>query len=200
MIPAPYAYPDAPHTRKHGPRGWKEYRRYRPWLRDEFSFRCVYCLMRERWSDMRVAMPVDHFVPQAKAPHLASIYDNLLYLCANCNLLKGDELLPDPCEVALGECLAIGRDGRIDALNGEGELIIDVLELDDPKVTTYRRQVIGTILSHAAHSPKELIFWLGYPDDLPDLAAQRPPNNSRPAGVPTCFFARRARDELEELY
>ncbi len=43
----PFRYPDGPHQRRHGPRGYASYESYRPWLRDEFAFRCVYCLTRE---------------------------------------------------------------------------------------------------------------------------------------------------------
>ena len=37
--PAPFAYPDKPHVRIHGPRGYRRYKAYKPWLRDEFAFR-----------------------------------------------------------------------------------------------------------------------------------------------------------------
>lgn len=44
-----WAYPATPHVRRHGPLGYKDYQSFKPWLRDEFTFRCVYCLLRERW-------------------------------------------------------------------------------------------------------------------------------------------------------
>jgi hypothetical protein len=44
-----FIYPHHPHVRRHSPRGYRDYRSYKPWLRDEFDFRCVYCLWRERW-------------------------------------------------------------------------------------------------------------------------------------------------------
>lgn len=196
----PYSYPATPHERKHGPSGWSDYRRYRPWLRDEFRFRCVYCLERERWRDMRVAMPVDHFVPQARAPHLKKTYENLLYLCPSCNTLKQDDLLPDPCAVALGRCLRVQRDGRTEALSLEGERIVEVLELDDQRIVSHRRRIIGAILSLTAVKPDELTLWLGYPEDLPDLSTPAPPANSKPDGVKDCFFAQRKRGELGPYY
>jgi hypothetical protein len=39
---AVFAYPDVPHTWRHGPRGYVDDEHYKPWLRDEFIFRCVY--------------------------------------------------------------------------------------------------------------------------------------------------------------
>lgn len=86
VIPEPFAYPSSPHVRRHGPRGWKDYQRYRPWLRDEFAFRCVYCLEREIWRDMREAFHIDHLIPQQLQPDLKYDYNNLLYLCPACNV------------------------------------------------------------------------------------------------------------------
>src|SRR4051812_32518760 len=94
VAPEPYSYPPGPHLRRHDPIGWKDYQKYRPWLRDEFQFRCVYCLDRERWRDMREQMQIDHFEPQALNPRLKYKYSNLLYLCPACNHLKRDYILP----------------------------------------------------------------------------------------------------------
>ncbi len=79
----------APHTRKHGPYGYATYSAYRPWLRDEFTFRYVYCLAREQWGRVSGEFGVDHFTPQAKSPDQALDYANLLYCCQSCNALKG---------------------------------------------------------------------------------------------------------------
>jgi hypothetical protein len=63
--PNPFTYPAVPHIRKHAPAGYKNYPEYKPWLRDEFEFRCVYCLQREMWSrDRDAGLSVDHIIPQ----------------------------------------------------------------------------------------------------------------------------------------
>lgn len=201
MIPAPYQYPPGPHQRSHGPDGWKDYRRYRDWLRDEFSFRCVYCLERETWRDMRIGMQIDHFEPQVRAPGLKGTYDNLLYLCPACNLLKGDAALPDPCSLPLDQCLRVDVDGRIVAMREEGDLMIEVLELDDERVVNHRRRIMGTVLSHAAMADDaQLTLWLGYPTKLPDLLGQSPPTNTRPDGARNCCYERRKQGKLPQLY
>ena len=46
---SPFAYPALPHIRRHGPQGYNDTESFRPWLRAEFMFRCVFCLVRERW-------------------------------------------------------------------------------------------------------------------------------------------------------
>src|SRR5947209_15212441 len=72
----PFDYPDVATDRKHGPAGYNDYQAYKPWLRDEFKFRCVYCLVRERWFPSGAAsFGVDHFIPKSKASHLRNNYD-----------------------------------------------------------------------------------------------------------------------------
>ena len=81
-----FHYPDATHLRRHAPRGYRDYTSYKPWLRDEFTFQCVYCLCRERWfPDGETAFSVDHLRPYAVAPEHHTNYDNLVYACCQCN-------------------------------------------------------------------------------------------------------------------
>jgi 5-methylcytosine-specific restriction endonuclease McrA len=79
----PFVYPSGPLKRRHGPRGYADYQNYRPWLRDEFSFRCVYCLLREQWGQMRGGHAIDHFLPVVQYPKRVNNYDNLVYACGN---------------------------------------------------------------------------------------------------------------------
>src|SRR5437588_13107558 len=95
----PFTYPAVPHERCHGPQGYADYESYRPWLRDEFGFRCVYCLLREQWGRTRGVFELDHFLPVSVHPEQERTYDNLLYACATCNAAKRAKLLPDPCQV-----------------------------------------------------------------------------------------------------
>jgi len=44
---AVFHHPSAPAPRRHGPRGYLDYTSFKAWLRDEFTFRCVYCLTSE---------------------------------------------------------------------------------------------------------------------------------------------------------
>lgn len=202
LIPAPYTYPSSPHVRRHGPSGWKDYQRYREWLRDEFSFRCVYCLDREVWRDMREKMHIDHFEPHALRPDVGSDYTNLLYLCPACNMAKGTALLPNPCEISLGECLRINNDGSIEAINENGNLLIECLALDGEPARRRRRLMIRTLASLAQSDWPVFVDWMRYPTDLPDLRAKRntPPSNSKPEGLEHSHHERRRRGELPEVY
>jgi hypothetical protein len=60
-----FQYPNSPHLRRHGPFGYEDYISFKGWLRDEFTFRCVYCLERERWYPSGAdAFGVEHVKPE----------------------------------------------------------------------------------------------------------------------------------------
>lgn len=84
----PFTYPDLPHVRRHSPLGYANADSYRPWLRDEFAFRCVFCLVREQWENPVGRFAVDHLHPRMRYPELAADYDNLLDVCTSCNAVK----------------------------------------------------------------------------------------------------------------
>src|ERR1700744_58368 len=112
----PFAYPAEPPVRKHEPGGYPAYQSYKDWLRDEFSFRCVYCLERERWYPSgHAAFGVDHVKPKglAEHAHLICDYTNLVYACNRCNAWKQDAMLLDPCTSAFAEHLVVDEDGTI---------------------------------------------------------------------------------------
>tara|TARA_B110000037_G_scaffold221976_2_gene294882 strand:- start:69 stop:671 length:603 start_codon:yes stop_codon:yes gene_type:complete len=200
MKPNPYAYPSGPHNRRHGASGWSDYQQYRPWLRDEFTFRCVYCLQREQWADMRRAFQIDHFIPQKIRPDLKADYDNLIYLCPNCNSLKSATLLPDPCKVDLRTCLKFLKNGEVKALNKSGERIILVLDLNRSALVDHRRSRIGVLKTLYVHNQSEFKEMMRFPKDLPDLTQKPPKKNTRPKGVDSSWFAKREKGKLPEVY
>src|SRR5262249_16817807 len=136
----PFQYPPAPHARRHGPRGYLDYSRFRPWLRDEFSFRCVYCLLREQWGLVRGTFTIHHFVTVAIDPNRQTEYDNLLYACVTCNVSKGARVLPDPLAVLTSPVVRVRLDGTIHAdANSEAARLIELLGLDAPDHTKFRK-------------------------------------------------------------
>lgn len=198
---APFLYPPRPHTRRHGPQGYADYARYLPWLRDEFSFRCVYCLLREQWGRVRGVYAIDHFLAVAHHPARIADYDNLLYACATCNAAKGAQTVPDPLAVLTGPAVRVTEDGTIHADGADAARLIERLGLDSPQSTEFRMLWIGIIALAARHDPDLHRRLMGYPDDLPDLRALRPPGgNSRPEGAARSALARRKRGELPSVY
>src|ERR1700675_3855243 len=96
-LPVRFAYPATTHQRKHGPAGYANYQDYKPWLRDDFTFRCVYSLVRDTWyPDRATSFSADHVFPQSEAPTRVADYWNLVYACTRCNSLKQNVHLLDP--------------------------------------------------------------------------------------------------------
>ncbi|HEY3862915.1 MAG TPA: HNH endonuclease signature motif containing protein [Verrucomicrobiae bacterium] len=199
-LPVPFAYPSKPHVRQHGPQGYFQYRQYRNWLRDEFAFRCIYCLRRETWLTMSRDYQIDHFLPKSDHPNVERDYDNLVYACSECNGTKAAKYLPSPESVAYGDCMSVDGNGEIHALNERGKTIIEALRLDAGERTLLRRRIIETI-AEARLGSKTLKWCLGYPDDLPNLSAEKKPkDNNRRNGILKSHYERKSRHELPEYY
>lgn len=196
-----FEYPTAPHVRRHGPDGYKNYSSFRDWLRDEFTFRCVYCLHREQWYSRSGTFHIEHSTPVAVNPGGKCVYANLLYACATCNLAKLDILsVPDPCKVAFGDCLSIQANGTVRALNADGRKLCDVLLLNSKPNVDHRRQWMRILKIVEASDQSLYEELMGFPQDIPDLRNKRAPQNSKPGGVKNCYFAKRERGELPPTY
>jgi len=197
---SPFRYPESVLIRKHGPQGYSHYAQHRPWLRDEFDFRCVYCLKREQWCFQLHDFEIDHQVAKSIAPELCRDYTNLVYACHNCNHRKGNKGLPSPDKVAYGGCLEVLVNGEIVAHNDDGVRLIDELALDGKKITATRFQYIQTIRMVQQHDWKLFLMWMGLPKDLPDLAKvqPQPKGNTHPEGVYQSWYERNPRPDYYE--
>lgn len=196
----PFRYPAAT-SRQHGPRGYATCESFRPWLRDEFFFRCRYCLVREQWGKVRGIFDLEHFVPISHDPARRLDYDNLIYACASCNAAKQDHRIPVPPETLCGDDVQVFDDGRIEGRSPAAREIILALGLDSEANSEFRRTWIEIIALARQHDVQLYKRLMGYPEDLPDLSRLRPPGgNSRPEGVAQSHFARRKRGELNETY
>jgi hypothetical protein len=203
---AVFTYPEVPHGRRHGPRGYIDDEHYKPWLRDEFTFGCVYCRCREVWfPDGDRSFSVEHLRPTRLEPGELTEYDSLIYACCQCSSARGAAPLPlDACG-SLREHPEVSSDGTIRGLTPAGEDLIRVCRLDRPNLAAFRSLVLDTLAllgrKRQDHARDLLRRYLGYPVNLPDLAALRPPEgNSRPEGIADCIFERRRRGELSETY
>jgi len=195
-----FAYEDTGHERRHGPGGYRNYRFYKKWLRDEFTFRCIYCLFREQWVPGHTTFGVDHFVPQSVDRSLALDYQNLLYLCNKCNSNKSASVgsLLDPCKVGLGKHLTVTNDGQIHAKSKEAAILIDFLQLDDLELNDFRKRMLA--LWEKKEEIPEIKGAFGFPRDLPDLRKLNPPHNSKPEGIDSCYYVLREQGKLPEAY
>jgi hypothetical protein len=196
-----FHYPPTQYVRRHGPRGYADVESYRPWLRDEFAFRCVYCLFREQWGRVKAGFSLDHFLPVSTHPQHEHDYDNLLYTCVACNLAKGITLIPDPTQVFVEGAVHVHEDGRIEGLTPAARRLIRLLGLDGREETEARLLWIGIIALAEQADPELYQRLMGFPDNLPDLRRLRPPGgNGRPDGVVTCYHAQRRMGPLPATY
>jgi hypothetical protein len=195
-----FEYPTQPHTRRHGPAGYKDYESFRDWLHDEFTFRCVYCLHREQWYGRDAAFHIDHFNPVALNTVGECEYLNLIYACAACNEAKKAVVIPDPCKVAFEDCLRIMPDGHVKPLNDHGKKLEQVLRLNSPQNLQYRSRLMQTLKTLKAHNMALYVDYMRFPDNLPDLRKKHVPSNTKPEGVENCYFALRERHELPHTY
>ncbi len=196
----PFQYPLAPHVRRHGPRGYRDRESFRPWLRDEFAFRCVYCLRREQW-DRATSLHVEHFLPTSQFPEQELAYDNLLYACIRCNAAKSDQIAADPCRVLLADAVTVHADGRLLASERRSRQLIAQLRLNNPEMVHFRRLWLEIIAMAEQVNTRLYEELLGFPNDLPNLRALRPPRgNSRPEGIEQSYWTKRERGILPVSY
>ncbi len=82
--------------------------------------------------------------------------------------------------------------------------MIEILDLNNRLVRQVRLQYLKLVEAYQASSSdsylrQAYLHAFGYPDDLPDLAALRPPGNARSEGVAECH-QRRLEGRLPEMY
>ena len=206
-MPFPYTYPAREfEQRRHAPTGYDPYASFKPWLRDEFAFRCVYCLDRERWSkDGDARFSVEHLIAKSTVSERALDYSNLFYACNRCNSWKSDSPIDiDPGSSMICDHVSVSDDGRVVAHSDLGEYLVHLLGLDDPLAINFRRRILELYAErHSTHPQvrERLQEWFGFPTDLPDLSGLRPPGgNDRPGGIGESSFAQRQRGELPDYY
>ena len=195
-----FDYPEPQAERIHGPMGYSSYESFRSWLRDEFTFRCVYCRKRETWGLATGEFELDHFKPQALAPNLTLVYFNLVYSCRRCNQVKLDQQVADPLTTFSSHCMDVLPDGSVSSERIETQRLIRQLDLNSPKLTKWR--VMWMRIVELASERDSILYrqLTGFPDDLPNLSQLRPPNNSKPGGIEISWYAKRQRGQLPDLY
>ena len=195
-----FDYPDHREQRRHGPSGYASYERYRPWLRDEFDFRCVYCLKRETWGQVTGEFDLDHFEPQSLNPRRRLDYLNLVYACRRCNSVKRDQAVGDPFNLLHSENIATLPDGSLHATDPETRRLIRQLDLNSPRLKKWRTLWMRIVTLAEEHDVDLYYQLVEFPNDLPELGKLKPPYNDRKEGLEECWFARRRRGELPILY
>lgn len=195
-----FDYPQPQEQRRHAPAGYAAYGSFRPWLRDEFDFRCVYCLQRETWGQVTFEFELDHFEPQSLSPQSKLDYQNLVYSCRRCNAVKRDQSVADPFLLLRAPRVSTLPDGSLRAGDSNAQRLIRQLDLNSPRLKTWRVMWLR-IVALAKERDSDLFLQLvGFPDHRPDLSRLRPPRNVRSEGLLQCRFALRERGDLPVEY
>lgn len=195
-----FAYPTARESRLHGPAGYESHESYRPWLRDEFAFRCVYCLKREAWGQATADYDLDHFKPHSVSPELRFDYLNLIYACRRCNLVKLDHIIDDPVQTLTRQNLTLRPEGSLVGGEPRVDRLILQLDLNSPRMCKWRVMWIRIVQLAREQDPNLHRLLVGYPENLPDLTRLRPPVNTKPKSVLLSCHALRKRSELPDEY
>ena len=201
MLPngySPFTYP-ANNLKKHEPYGYADYGSYRDWLRDDYLFRCCYCLVREQWYAGSAVFHIDHIQSQRSKPGLSTDYANLAYSCAVCNLAKKGKCIPDP-SCLTSKTVRINEDGSYCGETTDAALLIDALLLNRKSAKDYRLRIRALSNKLRRWPDQELLAFFEYPVELPDLSGLRPKGNRRPKGVSASCFERRLRGKLPPYY
>ncbi len=201
MLPegySPFSRP-AGHYRKHGPFGYENYGSYRDWLRDEYLFRCCYCLVREQWYGGSAVFHIDHVQSQRAEPSLTTTYDNLTYSCIQCNLAKRDKRIPDPACLT-SETVRLNEDGSFSGQTADATFLIDALVLNRASAKAYRLRIVA-LSDRARRQPdRHSLEFFEFPAELPDLSTMRPKGNHRPEGITMSWFELRSQGQLPAFY
>ncbi len=187
--------------RRHGPDGYAKYDSYRPWLRDEFTFRCVYCLKREQWGQVTGEFDIDHFQPQRRRPDRAADYPNLVYSCRRCNGVKLDQEVADPFVAMTGPRIRTMADGTVRGTGAAATRLILQMDLNSPRLVEWRITWMRIVDLARERDPVLLQRLVGFPDRLPDLRRLRPPaGNTRPEGIEESWAFLAAQSNLPDHY
>jgi hypothetical protein len=195
-----FDYPQPEPQRRHGPAGYAAYESYRPWLRDEFDFRCVYCLKRETWGQVTAEFELDHFEAQALNPQLRLDYLNLVYACRRCNAVKGDQTVADPFLRLRATFLTTLPDGSLRAHDADAQRLIRQLDLNSPRLRSWRVMWMRIVALAKDCDTALYLQLVGFPRELPNLSKLRPPQNAGKESLESCWFARRQRGTLPAEY
>lgn len=195
-----FDYPESRAERVHGPAGYASYESFRPWLRDDFTFRCVYCLKRETWGQVTGEFELDHFQPQSLASDLSLDYFNLVYACRRCNSVKLDQTVNDPLMGLSSEFVFVLSDGVVVSDAPQAKRLIQQLDLNAPKLVKWRVMWMRIVELAKERDSKLYEQLVAFPEDLPNLGLLRPPSNSRPDGIEVSWYAKRQRGQLPETY
>jgi len=160
-LPTPFRYQKWKHVRRLKPGPYQNYRRYKPYLREEFHQKCIYCRLPD---GLGATFGVEHYWPKERFPQLDATYSNLFYACNRCNSLKRDYwpsladlkkgiFVPNPCDHTMAAHLWY-ENAVVETKDVAGEFAESLLDLNDDELVLYRDFIIRCIHRAVVESRK----------------------------------------------
>jgi hypothetical protein len=139
---------------------FRSYQRYKPYLREEFRRRCVYCCRPDGFGSLDEFV-VEHYAPRVRFKSLATAYSNLFYACQPCNRYKGpywadDEaralgrVVVNPCAHVMTDHLRF-RGNEVMPQSEEGQWTTSAVRLNSPALLELRDKIRRTIDALSSH-------------------------------------------------
>lgn len=129
------------------------YRKYLPFVREDFVRQCAYCLLSEVLASGEENFELDHFKPRNQFPELLNDYYNLYYACHPCNHGKRDLWPPadlqsqgvfivDLCKDKFASHFFQEDNGFLMGVTHSGSYTIDILRLNRKHLITIRKLLL----------------------------------------------------------
>jgi hypothetical protein len=126
------------------------YRSFRAHVREDFEYRCAYCLLFELLAGGEENFELDHFRPTRLFPQEENSFYNIYYSCHPCNQIKRDAWPPksleaggigfvDLCKDDFAEHFSTTEEGQWHGITKSGQYTIDMLRLNRKHLVTLRR-------------------------------------------------------------
>src|SRR5689334_6831807 len=126
-----------------------DYHSFRPFVREDFSRQCAFCLFSELLAGGEENFELDHFRPKHRFPDLLNDFYNLYYSCHPCNHVKRDSWptqaleergfrFVDLCKEEFTSHFNAEKTGIWHGLTNPGEYTIDKLNLNRQHLVTVR--------------------------------------------------------------
>lgn len=111
-------------------------------VRERYHRCCAYCGQSEDFAGGQRSFAVDNFIPKSSRPDLAYDFDNVVYACHHCNVVKGSLVLPPelhPGRTRYADHLSMDESGQLISQTQIGQRLVLTFDLNASHLVSGRR-------------------------------------------------------------